>query len=85
MNHTLLTKLKKRDELYISLNTARPGTCNYNIFVKGTELKTEVKEARKLKRESKAGYYNLVSHKSKNDKLKSWETIEDVMIKLKIK
>ena len=39
---------------------------------------------RKLKRETKAEYYNLEFNKSKNDIKKTWETIADVMSKSKI-
>ena len=63
MTHTLLTEIKKRDELYRSLNSTKPET--YNYTVKEAELK--VKEVRKLKRETKAEYYNLEFNKSKND------------------
>ena len=65
MTHTLLTEIKKRDELYRSLNSTKPET--YNYTVKEAELKMKVKEVRKLKRETKAEYYNLEFNKSKND------------------
>ena len=65
MTHTLLTEIKKRDELYRSLNSTKPET--YNYTVKEAELKLKVKEVRKLKRETKAEYYNLEFNKSKND------------------
>ena len=39
---------------------------------------------RKLKRETKAEYYNLEFNKSKNYMKKTWETIADVMRKSKI-
>ncbi len=65
MTNTLLTEIKKRDELYRSLNSTKPET--YNYTVKGAELKIKVKEVRKLKRETKAEYYNLEFNKSKND------------------
>ena len=64
MTHTLLTEIKKRDELYRSLNSTKPET--YNYTVKEAELKIKVKEVRKLKRETKAEYYNLEFNKSKN-------------------
>ena len=65
MTHTLLTEIKNRDELYRSLNSTKPET--YNYTVKEAELKMKVKEVRKLKRETKAEYYNLEFNKSKND------------------
>ena len=65
MTHTLLTEIKKRDELYRSLNSTKPET--YNYTVKEAELKMKVKEVRKLKRETKTVYYNLEFNKSKND------------------
>ena len=49
MTHTLLTEIKKRDELYRSLNSTKPET--YNYTVKEAELKIKV---RKLKWETKA-------------------------------
>ena len=82
MTHTLLTEIKKRDELYRSLNSTKPET--YNYTVKEAEFKIKVKEVRKLKRETKAEYYNLEFNKSKNDIKKTWETIADVMSKSKI-
>ena len=82
MTHTLLTEIKKRDELYRSLNSTKPET--YNYTVKEAELKMKVKEVRKLKRETKAEYYNLEFNKSKNDIKKTWETIAEVMSKSKI-
>ena len=45
------------------------------------KLKIKVKEVRKLKRETKAEYYNLEFNKSKNDITKTWENIADVMSK----
>ena len=48
MTHTLLREIKKRDELYRSLNSTKPET--YNYTVKEAELKMKVKEVRKLKR-----------------------------------
>ena len=80
MTNTLLTEIKNRDELYRSLNFTKPET--YNYTVKEAELK--IKEVRKLKRETKAEYYNLEFNKSKNDIKKTWETIADVMSKSKI-
>ena len=82
MTHTLLTEIKKRDELYRSLNSTKPET--YNYTVKEAELNIKVKEVRKLKRETKVEYYNLEFNKSKNDIKKTWETIADVMSKSKI-
>ena len=41
------------------------GTKNYTV--KEAELKSQVKELRKLKRETEAEYYNLEFNKSKND------------------
>ena len=55
----------ERDELYRSLNSTKPET--YNYTVKEAELKIKVNEVRKLKRETKAEYYNLEFNKSKND------------------
>ena len=63
MTHTLLTEIKKRDELYRSFNSTKPET--YKYTVKEAELKIKVKEVRKLKRETKAEYYNLEFNKSK--------------------
>ena len=82
MTHTLLTEIKKRDELYRSLNSTKPET--YTYTVKEAELNIKVKEVRKLKRETKAETYNLEFNKSKNDIKKTWETIADVMSKSKI-
>ena len=82
MTHTLLAEIKKRDELYRSLNSTKPET--YNYTVKEAELNIKVKEVRKLKRETKAEYYNLEFNKSKNDIKKTWEAIADVMSKSKI-
>ena len=82
MTNSLLTEIKKRDELYRYLNSTKPET--YNYTVKEAELKIKVKEVRKLKRETKAEYYNLEFNKSKNDIKKTWETIDDVMSKSKI-
>ena len=82
MTHVLLTEIKKRDGLYRSLNSTKPET--YNYTVKEAELKIKVKEVRKLKRETKAEYYNLELKKSKNDIKETWETIADVMTKSKI-
>ena len=79
---TLLTEIKKRDELYRSLNSTKPE--KYNYTVKEAEIKVKVKEVRKLKRETKAEYYNLEFNKSKNDIKKTLETIADVMSKSKI-
>ena len=31
MNHTHITEIKKRDELYISLNSTKPKTYNYTV------------------------------------------------------
>ena len=81
MTHTLLTEIKKRDELYRSLNSTKPET--YNYTVKEAELNIKVKEVRKLKRETKAEYYNLEFNISKND-IKRGKTIADVMSKSKI-
>ena len=61
MTQTLLTEIKKRDELYRSLNSTKPETINYTV--KKAELKIKVKEVRKLKAEI---YYNLEFNKSKN-------------------
>ena len=51
---------------YRSLNSTKPETYN-NYTVKEAELKLKVKEVRKLKRETKADYYNLEFNQSKND------------------
>ena len=83
MTHTILTEIKKRDALYRYLNSTKPET--YKYTVKEAELNITVTEVRKLKRETKAEYYNLEFNKSKNDiKKKTWETIADVMSKSKI-
>ena len=42
MTHTLLTEIKKRDELYRSLNSTNPET--YNYTVKEAELKLKLKK-----------------------------------------
>ena len=83
MTRALLTEIKKSDELYRSLNSTKPET--YNYTVKEAELNIKVKEVRKLKRETKAEYYNLEFNDYKNDIKKTWETIGDVMSKSKIK
>ena len=80
MTNTLLTEIKNRDELYRSLNFTKPETYNYTV----KEAELIIKEVRKLKRETKAEYYNLEFNKSKNDIKKTWETIADVMSKSKI-
>ena len=69
---------------FIDLSTPRNQKRTYNYTVKETELNIKVKYVRKLKRETKAEYYNLEFNKSKNDIKKTWETIADVMSKSKI-
>ena len=65
MTYEFLAKIKKRDKLYLEVHMTSP---NSNINkLKLTELENKAKEVRKLKREAKATYYNLLFSKYRND------------------